>query len=289
MVVSAGAEAGRPSPLILDRPAHPCQRETRAGGGRAAVLASSDVRSLALALRYLTIAPIPVGPHVEPTTLGRAAPWFPVIGLGLGLLVAGVERVTALVFPALLGALLTVTAWKLLTGGLHLDGLSDCLDGLMGRDPSDRLRIMRDSRIGAFGAIGLILFLLLEVAAVSELAASMRWRTLLVAPAVARAMPPLAAWLFRGATPHGHGAMFRSGLTRSGVLAALGLAALIALGALGAKGAGALALAAAATVALGWFYTRRLGGVTGDVLGATIELAELVVLLTLVGWTGGGR
>ena len=125
--------------------------------------------SLGHALRYLTIAPIPAGAHVEPTTLGRAAAWFPLIGLALGLVVAGGERVIGIVFPSLLDALLAVTLWKLLTGGLHLDGLADCLDGLVGRDAGDRLRIMRDSRIGAFGAIGLILFLLLEVAAVSEL------------------------------------------------------------------------------------------------------------------------
>ena len=69
-----------------------------------------------------------------------------------------------------------MTLWKLLTGGLHFDGPADCLDGLVGRDSVDRLRIMRDSRIGAFGAIGLILFLLLEVAAVSELTPAARWR-----------------------------------------------------------------------------------------------------------------
>lgn len=249
------------------------------------MLASLGVSRLFLALRYLTIAPLPVGPHVEPTTLGRAAPWFPLIGLALGLVVAGVERVTSLVFPTLLDALLTVTAWKLLTGGLHLDGLSDALDGLVGKDAADRLRIMRDSRIGAFGAIGLILFLLLEVSAVSELSPAIRWRVLLVAPAVGRAMPPLAAWLFRPATPGGQGAMFRSGLTRLGVWLALAFALVIAWAALGAPGVVVVALAAASTVVLGWFYTRRLGGVTGDVLGASIEIAELIVLLTIVGWT----
>ena len=83
--------------------------------------------------------------------------------------------------------------------------------------------------------------------------------------------------------------MFRHGLTRLGVLTALALAFVIALAALGTPGVAVFALAAAATVALAWFYTRRLGGVTGDVLGAAIEIAELVVLLTLVGWTSDLR
>ncbi len=242
------------------------------------------MKRLALALRYLTIAPIPAGPHVEPTTLGRAAPWFPVIGLALGLVVAGGAQVLDAVFPPLLGALLTVTLWKLLTGGLHLDGLSDCLDGLVGHDAGDRLRIMHDSRIGAFGVIGLILFLLLEVAAVSELPSPLRWRTLIVAPAVARALPPLAGWIFPAASPEGQGAMFRAGLRPAGALVALGLAAAIALVVLGVAGLVAFGLTAAATVALGWFATRRLGGVTGDVMGAVIEIAELIVLLTFVAW-----
>jgi adenosylcobinamide-GDP ribazoletransferase len=247
------------------------------------------VRSLATALRFLTIAPIPAGPHVEPTTLGRAAPWFPLIGLGLGLVVAGAARVLDLVFPPLLDALLTVTVWKLLTGGLHLDGLSDCLDGLVGRDAEDRLRIMHDSRIGAFGVIGLILFLLLEVAAVSELLASAQSRALIAAPAIARGLPPLAGWIFPAASPAGQGAMFRSGLRPVGVLGALALAAVIAVGLLGLAGLAVLGLAVLAALALGWFYTRQVGGTTGDVMGATIEIAELIVLLTLVAWTYGPR
>jgi adenosylcobinamide-GDP ribazoletransferase len=247
------------------------------------------VTSLALALRYLTIAPIPAGPHVEPTTLGRAAAWFPLIGLGIGLVVAGGERVIGALFPPLLDALLTVTLWKLLTGGLHLDGLADCLDGLMGKDVAERLRIMRDSRIGAFGAIGLILFLLLEVAAVSELAPASRWRALLVAPAVARAATPLVAWVFPPSTPFGQGAMFRGGLTRARVLVAVALGVIIPVAALGVVGIVVCIMAAAACLGLGWFATRRLGGVTGDVLGAAIEAAELVVLLTLVAWSAGPR
>src|SRR2546422_10360486 len=108
--------------------------------------------------------------------LGSAAVWFPVIGVGLGAVLVAADLVASSLFPALLSALLTVTAWKLLTGGLHLDGLADCLDGLLGHDAEQRLAIMRDSRIGAFGAIGLILFLLLEVVAVAGLPSGVRAR-----------------------------------------------------------------------------------------------------------------
>ena len=97
-----------------------------------------------------------------------------------GVTLAAVDSLTARLFPGLLGALLTVTAWKLLTGGLHLDGLADCLDGLVGRDREHRLAIMRDSRIGTFGAVGLILFLMLEIVTVAELGPAVRWRALIV-------------------------------------------------------------------------------------------------------------
>lgn len=244
--------------------------------------------SLALALRYLTIVPVPAGPHVEPTALGRVVAWFPVVGLALGVVVAAGEWLAGALFPPLLDALLAVTLWKLLTGGLHLDGLADCLDGVVGHDAADRLRIMTDSRIGAFGAVGLILFLLLEVAAVSELTAA-RGRTLAAAPALARAMPPLVAWIFPTATPVGQGAMFRAGLTRARVTVAVALGSVITLAALGLAGLAVIALAAAASLGVGWLAMRKLGGITGDVLGAVIEIAELIVLLTVVAWTSGPR
>jgi adenosylcobinamide-GDP ribazoletransferase len=247
------------------------------------------VKGLLLAARYLTVVPLGNGtPHQGVGALGRQAPWFPVVGLGIGALLALTERATDRLFPPLLAALLTVTAWKLLTGGLHLDGLADCLDGLVGADPEQRLRIMRDSRIGALGAVGLILFLLLEVAAVSELRPPPRWRALLAAPVVGRATPALLACCFRSARPGGQGALFAAGVHRGAVLLAFGLAAVVAGLALGLGGLVALLVAGSVALALGWFFARRLGGITGDVLGAGVEVAELAVLLTVAAWAHAG-
>ena len=109
------------------------------------------------------------------------------------------------------------------------------------------------------------------------------------APALARAMPPLVAWMFPMATPLGQGAMFRAGLTRARVVAAVALGGVIALAALGVVGLLVFGLTAAASLGVGWFYTRRVGGITGDVLGAVIETTELIVLLTMVAWTSGPR
>src|SRR5262249_40992557 len=142
------------------------------------------------------------------------------------------DRLAQVFFPLLLAGLITITVWKLLTGGLHLDGLADCLDGLGGRDAEHRLAIMRDSRIGAFGALGLILLLLLEIAAVTEMPSSLRARALLVVPAVARATPPLLARLFRPARHDGQGAAFGAGIGALAGPIALSIALVVAIAAL---------------------------------------------------------
>jgi adenosylcobinamide-GDP ribazoletransferase len=236
-------------------------------------------------VRYLTIVPVPGGVAHGMEALGRAAPWFPVVGLALGAVLAGVERVAGGLFPPLLAAALTVTAWKALTGGLHLDGLADCLDGLAGRDAEQRLRIMRDTRLGVFGAVGLVLFLLLETAAVAGLPPSARTRALLVLPALGRATPALLARCFRPARADGHGAAFRDGLGAGAALLALALAAALALAVLGGvSGSLVVVVSVAAAFSLAFFMAARLGGVTGDVLGAAIEVAELAGLLAVSVW-----
>lgn len=236
------------------------------------------------AVRYLTIVPLGRDPVDQDPEVGRSAAWFPVVGLGIGLAVCAVERVATLLFPALLAALLTVTAWKLLSGGLHLDGLADCLDGLGGADPAQRLRIMRDSRIGTFGAMGLILFLLLEVVAVAEIDGGLRWRAVLVAPAIARAMPPLLARLFAAARPEGQGTAFAAGVRPRAAAAALAVAAGAAALALGPLGLVAMAAASLVALAFAAFMAGRLHGITGDVLGAAVETAELTTLLAASAW-----
>ena len=238
-----------------------------------------------LAVRFLTIVPVSRRGHAGLEDLGRAAPWFPVVGAGLGLALAAIDTLAIRVFPPVLAAVLTVSAWTLLTGGLHLDGLADCLDGLAGHDPAARRAIMSDSRIGAFGAMGLALFLMLQFAALGELPLAMRWRALVTAPVIARATPAVLGRLFRPARAEGQGALFCAGLGRAAVPAAMAVAIVVAVAVLGGLGLVALAVGVGAAVVIGAFLSRRLGGVTGDVLGAGVQLTELAVLLTVSAWT----
>jgi len=236
--------------------------------------------SLVLAVRFLSIVPVRGREVGGPGALGRAAWWFPAIGLTLGggLMVA--DRALAAVVPPLLSAGLVVAAWKVFTGGIHLDGLADCLDGLAGVNAERRLAIMRDSRIGVFGALGLVLCLLMACAALSGTPAAARAPILLLAPAVGRLTPLLVGPLARPATPgRGLGAAFLAGLPRAAGpvwLAALLVLAWRLLGLTGvAMAAGALVAGAVGVVVL----ARRFGGLTGDVLGAGVELSELAWLV----------
>lgn len=238
----------------------------------------------AAAARYLTIVPVPGTPHAPVQALGASVGWFPVVGALLGVAVAAAERLASAVVPPLLAAGLTLTLWKLLTGGLHLDGVADCLDGLLGRDPEHRLTIMRDSRIGTFGAVGLVVVLLLALVAIAELPPALRSGALVAAPAVGRVAPALLAWLYPSARGEGLGHAFHAGLRPGGALAAVAVGIGVAGATLGAAGVVAAVSALGLAAGLGWFMTGRLGGITGDVHGAGVETAELAVLVTVVAW-----
>ena len=239
--------------------------------------------SLILALRFLTIVPVPGREATGPGALGRAAWWFPVVGLALGLALAALDRGLALAFPALLASLLVLSAWKVATGGIHLDGLADCLDGLAGGSAEQSLRIMRDSRIGVFGTVGLILVFLMAVVSLAELPLGLRGRVLVLAPAVGRLAPLIVAPAFAvvATGPSLAGAFAASLSRRAGPL---GLAAALALGWTLLGGAGIALVVGAALAAGAWagLFAWRLGGISGDVLGGSVELAELSVLLLAV-------
>ena len=236
--------------------------------------------SLILALRFLTVARVPGREADGPSALGRAAWWFPVVGLVLGGVLAAAARVLDALWPPLVGAALLVAAWKGLTGGIHLDGLADSLDGLAGRDPARRVAIMRDSHIGVFGAAGLVVLLLLVGTALADLPARLRPRVLLLAPVVGRVTPLLAgAWLPPATPGQGLGAAFAAGLSRWAGIAHTLAATALAAWLLGPWGVAVVSAAWGVALLAAALFARRLGGVTGDLLGAVVELAELGTLL----------
>ena len=245
------------------------------------------MHSLLVALAFLTVMPIRFGQLPSPQLVARSRFWFPVVGLLLGGLLGGWMALLIRWLPARgsLTAFLTLFTWLGLTGALHLDGLCDVCDGLFGgRTPEDRLRIMKDPRRGTFGVAGAVLLLLGKFVVLQELIlahpAEAPW---FVAGAlvVARSLVLCMAAGARYPRPDGTGKAFIEA-TRGWELALFAVAAAVA--AVAAVGFGVLAglqlfaPALLAVMALRWLCERRLGGVTGDCLGAGIEIAEWVFL-----------
>jgi len=237
------------------------------------------------AVGFLTRLPVPHA-ALEEREVARSAGFFAWVGLGLGGLLWTLSRGLEPLFGGPLSALLLVTAWAWLTGGLHLDGLADTVDGLSGGrgDRARTLEIMRDSRIGSHGATALALGLMLKSAALWR-ARSLGVEVVWFVPMVARFACTVLLATFPYARAQGLGSAFAGSVGWMEVgLGALALA--VPLGLLG-LGAGALGYGLGAAVglacALGFSYRVRLllGGLTGDVHGAAIEIAEIAMLLAL--------
>jgi adenosylcobinamide-GDP ribazoletransferase len=238
-----------------------------------------------VALRFLTRLPVGAGARWPSGALAASVPMFPLVGALIG--AAG-----ALVFaggiwlglPPMLAALLAVAAQIMLTGGLHEDGLADVADGFGGgRTPDDKLKIMRDSRLGSFGALALVLALLARIGALAALADPRLGTAVLIAAAAAsRAALPVIMAALPPAREDGLGA----GAGRPHPLraaAGVAIAVLLALALLSpAMEASGLIAVACGALLIAALARRQIGGHTGDVLGAAQQLCEIGFLLVSV-------
>lgn len=241
---------------------------------------------LAAAAGFLTR--LPVGrPEAAPTDMLRGAALFPVVGAALGAVVGGAALGLALVLPALLAGTMAVALELALTGALHADGLADSADGLGGRDRESALAIMRDHSLGAYGGSALALDLVVKATALGALAENGAVLPVVAALAVSRAAPlPLAAALPYARRGDGTGRLLAERMGAWSAVGGVALAAAIAVAALGAWAGAPLGCLVAVTVAVGALARRRLGGVTGDVMGAAIELTAMLALVSAVATQG---
>ena len=233
------------------------------------------------ALGFLTTIPSPYHGPSGIEELGKAAVWFPLVGALIGELVALIYLGLARFFPITVSAVVSVGAWVYLTGGLHLDGLADSFDGLLNSSSSERrLEIMKDPRLGTFGALGLILVVIFKISVLTALPV---YFTLLAMPLAASTARWLLLWAARQSTarPGGLGAAFKPELSWIEILISavipLGLAVLC-----GWRGLAALFIGCVCAAGIIRLARIRLGGLTGDVFGLIVESVEAVILLVLV-------
>jgi adenosylcobinamide-GDP ribazoletransferase len=253
---------------------------------------------LRVAAAFLTRLPVPPGPAGETLPddiLARAMPLFPLIGAGIGLLGGMVLLIAGwLGLPALVAAIAALGTLIWLTGALHEDGLADLADGFGGGDRNARLAIMRDSRIGSYGVLALLVAFALKAAALAAIFAAGPWlavAALIAAAAWSRALfAPLMCWLPAARTDGVAAGAGQPGVPAAWRALILG-AALALLATIGGTGGGAiLALAAGGFAAfiIGWLALDHVGGYTGDVLGAAQQAAETTTLVAFSALVTGG-
>lgn len=230
---------------------------------------------------FLTVVPLGGrAAHREERDFAQSLAAFPVVGLVLGIAVAGVYTVSVLVFPLRLAVVLSVLGLVCLTGGLHLDGVADTADALGARTREDALRIMRGSTIGTFGALALVSVLGLKIAGVLSLPAGAHVPALIAMPVLGRWVQTemVVGWPY--AREAGIAKAFMQGANVWQYLIATGVALPIVASVFGWAGLIATAVVGGVVALYGWWVARWLGGVTGDTIGAAGEGAEVVALLT---------
>ncbi|MEE4608637.1 MAG: adenosylcobinamide-GDP ribazoletransferase [Desulfobacteraceae bacterium] len=239
---------------------------------------SAALDDLAGALQFLTILPLGPGERFDPR---RAMRFFPVAGIVIGSIVSAFDALAILALPLPVVAALDVALLALITGALHLDGLADTADGLLG--PHDRARaleIMKDSRVGAMGVVAVVLVLIVKIVALGAVSRH-RALALILVPALARCtmMVAMAAMPY-ARSGGGTGQAFFHPPARAADLAAIALPFGLSVF-LGWLCIVIAMVFAGVTVMMLRFYRRRLGGVTGDLIGALGEVMEAALWVAL--------
>lgn len=236
------------------------------------------LQDLLVAFQFLTRLPVP-GLAFHPNSLSRSVKFFPVVGLATGLAGSGLQRVLAPHLSRPLAALLVLVFFVLVTGGFHEDGLADAADGFGGGwNREQMLTIMRDSRIGSFGAIALALSLLARFILLSSLPLNRfapyvisahvlcRWSTL-----------PLSYFLPSARVEEGQGVRIAQKTSLASLILGTGISIAVVAFLTRSTCWIPILTASVVTILSGFYCWRRLRGVTGDCFGATNQLTEIAI------------
>lgn len=244
------------------------------------------IRPFVAALQFLTICPWVGSIPCEERQIGRSSVWFPAVGVLIGLCAAGVDFVVLSAFGKTVADVFAILFLVFASGGLHADGLADMGDGFFSARSKERiLEIMRDSRIGTMGALFLGAVFSMKWAAFGSLPAELRWETLVMMPLAGRcAMLFHLSFLDYARKDSGLCTVFVR--ERTAVLPWLAAIWLGGFGwfALGWMGVGSLVATAGAAALVSVWCAKKIGGFTGDTLGACSEGAEVLPPLVVLAW-----
>ncbi len=242
------------------------------------------------ALKFLTIIPLPWRREASPEELEGSIGYFPVIGLIIGLILAGLNWLLSLFLPSAVVNALLVVSLVVLSGALHLDGFVDTCDGIAGHKTVEkRWRVMHDSRAGAFGIVGVFLLLLVKYVSLSSVPENLLMVTLVLMPVVSRWAMVYTVFAYPYARPAGLGKLFKQGaswqrFTTATVITlavAIGLARLANITYFYLAGLAIMLAIWVIVVAMATYLKRKFAGLTGDTYGAINEVAEVCVLILI--------
>jgi adenosylcobinamide-GDP ribazoletransferase len=240
------------------------------------------------AWRFLTIIPFPRQREAAADEISGSLVYFPVIGIIIGLILAGLGWIFKLFLPQTINSILVIAAAALITGAIHIDGLGDTFDGFGGHTAEERLQIMRDSRTGSFGVIAIGVMLLLKFAGLVYLPATKFLEVLILMPVAGRSAMVYAVNAFPYARPSGLGTAFKQKTTVLSYVIAAVLALAAAVLFLQWAGLLIVILTFGIITGIAFYFKKRLGGLTGDVYGAINEITEVTVLVLTVAAVKGG-
>ncbi len=264
------------------------------------------IKNFITALQFLTIITVRKDHEVEEGDLAESMVYFPLVGFLIGFLLVNADKIFALIaLPQTIATFLLIILSVLVTRALHIDGLADTLDGLMGgRDHSSRLAIMKDSRLGTAGALGIVFVVFMKYLCLTNLFERDRIGALLVAPVLARWAQTLMVSNAEYGRENGMAKAFVGHLRTSGLYTtsavAIGLSAFVIVATDSRISLGLpldihsvilFFVVICGVLLLTWlgkrYLVRKLGGVTGDAIGAMSELNEVLVLILFVILSGG--
>jgi adenosylcobinamide-GDP ribazoletransferase len=246
------------------------------------------VKPLLAAIQFLTIIPFPKSFVSGEKDLEKSVTFFPIVGLLIGLIIAAIDYVIGFILPPYPASAITVIALTGISGGLHMDGLADTADGFFSARPRDKiLAIMRDSRTGVMGVIAVVFLILLKFSLLISLALPYRFGIIMLMPLAGRC----SLVIMMTALPYvrsegGLATVFGGGKTSVNVLwvsAFLVVAGWISLNGIGLA---ACFFSLIGAVLFSLYCFRKIGGYTGDTLGALCEITEIVPALVAVIWSG---
>jgi adenosylcobinamide-GDP ribazoletransferase len=248
------------------------------------------IKRFLAAIQFLTVCPLPASIKIDERALGGSVPYFPVVGIIIGGAAAGLDYVLRHILPPPVTSMLMVIFLLAVSCALHMDGLADTADGFFSSRPRERiLEIMRDSRVGPMGVIVIVCVLLFKLTLLTEVPQAARWWVLLMTPFAGRCALLINMAVIPYARPEGGlGTIFYS--SRFRLQLAWAFIVLTAIGWLVAGWAGlAVGLVSFAFSIIFAVYVKyKIGGSTGDTLGAACELTELIpALVYLVSESGG--